>query len=340
MKRYFILYLSVFVLGFSVEAQTFQLAKVQEGKAVSFRGMAIPNDSVVWISGSAGTIAKTIDGGKNWQWLTAKGYEGLDFRSIVAFSDKKAIVVNAGKPAVILLTEDGGDSWQKVYSYDVEGAFYDGIGFWDEQKGIVFGDPIAGKLQVLSTEDGGKSWNNISDEANVEMKAGEAGFAASGTSIVTKDNGLVWIGTGGSQARLLFSYNYGKSWTSYQVPIEQGESSQGVFSIAINHQNQLIAVGGDYQNFKNNNNVIQLSSNGMTWAAPKSRLSGYKSCVRYINDTCVVATGTSGTDISMDGGQTWKSLSEQAFNVIAVSETGKLIFLAGEKGTIYQLTRD
>jgi len=337
MKLHFILYCYMLIAGFSTSAQSFTLEKLQEGKDVSFRGISIPNDSVAWVSGSKGTLAKTTDGGVNWQWLTVAGYEELDFRSIIAFSAKKAMLVNAGSPAVILLTEDGGTSWQKVYSYDIENIFYNGISFWNEHNGIVFGDPIEGKLQLLTTEDGGKTWLNISDEANVEMKAGEACFAASGTSILTKGDGLVWIGTGGTQARLLFSYNYGKTWTSYKVPIEQGESSQGVFSLAINEQSQLIAVGGDYKNFKNNNNVIQLSSNGMTWTAPKSRLSGYKSCVRYINDKWVVATGTSGTDFSLDSGQTWKSLSEQAFNVAGVSATGKLVLFGGEKGTIYRL---
>jgi len=262
----------------------------------------------------------------------------MDFRSIAAFSEQKAIIVHAGSPAVILLTEDGGASWQKVFSYDVDQIFYNGIGFWNEKQGIVFGDSIGGQLQLLITEDGGKNWMNISDEAHVEMQPGEVAFAASGTSIFTKDQGLVWIGTGGTQARLLFSYDYGKTWTSYRVPIEQGEASQGVFSLAVNNRNELIAVGGDYKNFKNNNNVIQLSANGISWKAPKNRLSGYKSCVTYVNDTCVVATGSSGTDISLDGGQTWKLLDDQAFHVVRASTSGKWILLAGEEGTIYRIT--
>jgi len=340
MKWHIILYLFLLIAGLSVNGQSFRLEKLEEGQEVSFRGMSIPTDSVAWISGSKGTVAKTLDGGKTWQWLKVEDYNEFDFRSITAFSDKKAIIVNAGSPAVILLTEDGGESWKKVYSYDIKEAFYDGISFWDEKRGLVFGDPIEGKLQLLLTEDGGENWLNISDQAQVEMKAGEAGFAASGTSILTAGSGLVWIGTGGAQARLLFSYNYGQTWTSYKVPIEQGEPTQGIFSLAINEQKQLIAVGGDYKNFRNNNNVIQLSSNGMTWAAPKTRISGYKSSVAYITDTSVLATGTSGTDISADAGQTWKSLSEQGFNVAKASKSGKLILLAGEKGTIYQLNQE
>lgn len=337
MKHKFILSFILFITFFIANAQQYRLEKLHEGKDVSFRGISIPTDSIVWISGNNGTIAKTIDGGKTWKWLIVNGYEGLDFRSIFAFSEKKALIVNAGSPAVILLTEDGGESWQKVHSYDIKEIFYDGISFWDDMKGIVFGDPIGGKLQVLITEDGGKNWSDWSDQANVQMKVGEACFAASGTSIRTDGSGLVWIGTGGSQARLLFSYNYGQSWNSYKVPIEQGEPSQGIFSLAINAQKQLIAVGGDYKNFKNNNNVIQLSGNGTSWTVPKTRLSGYKSCVEYLTDNIVIATGTSGTDISLDGGQTWKTLAEKGFNVVRASETGKLVLLVGEKGEIYKI---
>jgi len=340
MKRLFILLCYLFSTGFVVKGQTFHLTKLADGKDISLRGMAIVNDQVAWVSGSRGTVAKTVDGGAHWQWLTVKGYEEMDFRSVAAFSGQKAIIVNAGSPAVILLTVDGGTSWQKVFSYDVDQIFYNGIGFWNEKQGIVFGDPIDGQLQLLATEDGGKNWMNISDESHVEMQPGEVAFAASGTSIFTKDQGLVWIGTGGTQARLLFSYDYGKTWTSYRVPIEQGEATQGVFSLAVNGRNELIAVGGDYKNFKNNNNVIQLSANGVSWKAPKNRLSGYKSCVTYISDTFVVSTGSSGTDFSLDGGQTWKLLSDQAFHVAKASASGKWILLAGEGGAIYRMAAE
>jgi len=339
MKKSYLFSLFLLYLASSLNAQDFTLVKLQAGGEVSFRGMSIPNDSVAWISGNNGNVAVTSDGGRNWKSIKVKDYETFDFRSITAFSEKKAIIVNAGSPAVVLLTEDGGESWQKVHSYDIKEIFYDGISFWDEKKGIIFGDPIEGKLQLLATEDGGKNWHDWSDQADVRMKEGEACFAASGTSIRTDGDGLVWVGTGGTQARLLFSYNYGQTWNSYKVPIEQGEASQGVFSIAINSQKQLIAVGGDYKNFKNNNNVIQLSGNGTSWTVPKTRLSGFKSCVEYISNNMVVATGTSGTDISLDGGQTWKTLEEKGFNVARASETGKLVLLAGEKGEIYTLVK-
>ncbi|MFC6103034.1 WD40/YVTN/BNR-like repeat-containing protein [Olivibacter domesticus] len=337
--KIYLLSLFLLYLASPLKAQDFTLVKLQTEGEVSFRGMSLLNDSVAWISGNHGNIAVTSDGGENWKLIKVKGYETFDFRSIAAFSEKRAIIVNAGSPAVVLLTVDGGESWQKVHSYDIKEIFYDGISFWDDKNGIIFGDPIGGKLQLLVTEDGGENWHDLSDQANVQLKGGEAGFAASGTSIRTEGDGLVWIGTGGTQARLLFSYNYGQTWNGYKVPIEQGEASQGVFSIAINSEKQLIAVGGDYKNFKNNNNVIHLSGNGTNWTVPKTRLSGFKSCVEYITNNTVIATGTSGTDISLDGGQTWKALAEKGFNVVRASETGKLVLFAGEKGEIYRLLK-
>ncbi|QNL50046.1 oxidoreductase [Olivibacter sp. SDN3] len=338
MKKVFFICLFLALRIPTLSAQEFELTKLAEKEGVSFRGISIPTDRVAWISGTNGAIIKTDDGGENWQWLTVDGFEEMDFRSIKAFSKEKAVIVNAGSPAVVLLTTNGGESWERVYSYDHNDVFYDGIDFWDDERGIIFGDPIEGKLQLLITEDGGESWSDQSDQANVKLKKGEAGFAASGTSIRTEEGGLVWIGTGGTQARLLFSFNYGESWNSYKVPIEQGAASQGIFSLAVNGQKQLIAVGGDYEHYKNNNNVIQLSGNGTSWTVPKTRLSGYKSCVEYIDDQVVVATGTSGTDVSIDGGQHWKALSDMAFHVVKASADGKLVLLAGENGKVYRLS--
>ncbi len=315
-----------------------QLEKLHEGNQVSIRGMALPNDSVAWVSGSKGSVALSVDSGKTWQWQTIEGDEKLDFRSIAAFSDSVAVVVSAGSPAVILRTVDRGASWTKVYEDDRDSIFFDGISFWDDSTGLAFGDPIGGLMQLLTTSDGGQTWSNISEEAAVKLLKGEAGFAASGTGIRTLGDGSVWIGTGGSKARLWYSYNYGRSWTPYNVPIEQGGNSQGIFSIAVTTDKKVIAVGGDYVNDRNNNNVIQLSANGSVWKAPRSRLSGYKSGVEVIGETQqVIATGTSGTDFSTDDGETWKNISDISLNVVRSSPSGNLVLLAGGDGKVYRL---
>ena len=39
----------------------------------SFRGLSVVNDDVLWVSGSKGTVGKSIDGGKTWKFIVVKG---------------------------------------------------------------------------------------------------------------------------------------------------------------------------------------------------------------------------------------------------------------------------
>ena len=59
----------------------------------SFRGISVVNNDVVWVSGSHGTVGKSIDGGKNWKWMIVKGFERMDFRDIEAFDKKTALIM-------------------------------------------------------------------------------------------------------------------------------------------------------------------------------------------------------------------------------------------------------
>ncbi|HEX8607557.1 MAG TPA: YCF48-related protein, partial [Pedobacter sp.] len=168
---------------FTAFSQSYNFIQQTSGNSTSIRGMSIVSDEVAWVSGSNGTVGRTIDGGLNWQWIKPEGYEKLDFRDIEAFDSNKAIVVNAGSPAYILLTNDGGKSWTQTYKNTDSAIFLDGMDFWDEKQGIIFGDPIENRMQLLKTSDGGLSWKDISANLKRNMLSGEAGFAASGTTI-------------------------------------------------------------------------------------------------------------------------------------------------------------
>lgn len=335
MKRILYILLCFPIISF---AQSYTLKQLAAGKNTSMRGLSVLSDSVAWVSGSNGFVGKTLNGGKTWEWTQPKGYEKLDFRDIEAFDDLKAIVVNAGSPAYILSTIDGGKSWTQVYKNTDSAIFLDGMAFWDKQQGIIFGDPIKNKMQLLKTTDGGLTWQDISNKLKKELKVGEAGFAASGTTIRTLPNGKVWIASGGSTANIYYSSNYGNSWKVYPCPIIQGESSTGPFSIAFYNAKNGIAVGGNYLKDKeNSNNVVLTSNGGKTWQKPEKPVLGFRSAVEYITDKICFATGSSGTDYSADGGITWSNISTQNFNALQKAKTGKLVLLTGNRGNVFQL---
>ncbi|WAC39520.1 WD40/YVTN/BNR-like repeat-containing protein [Pedobacter sp. SL55] len=316
-------------------AQTLVFVPLVTDAKTSMRGLAVVNQDVIWVSGSNGYVGKSVNGGKTWEWLQPKGYETLDFRDIQAFDADKAIIINAGSPAYVLTTLDGGKTWRENYKNTDTAIFLDGMDFWDPQNGIIFGDPINGKMQLLRTTDGGSTWQNISHQLTLPMQKGEAGFAASGTTIKTYGKGKVWVATGGVVSNIYQSHDYGNTWQVYACPIIQGEASTGTFSIDFFDTKKGVAVGGNYLKDKDNsNNVLYTTNGGKSWRKPSVPVSGYRSGVAYITKNICLATGTSGTDISTDGGKTWRNISALSFN--AVKALGNGAILVGGKGQVYK----
>ncbi len=332
MKKLFFLLLIALVHQ-TARAQFFKVGAVKEGRNSSIRGMSVVDDEVAWVSGSNGWIAKTADGAKTWQWMQIEGCNELDFRDIEAFSADVAIVANAGSPAYIFKTINGGKNWEKVYENHLPEAFIDGMDFSDKTNGTIYGDPIKGKMLLLNTKDGGKNWQDLINQININLIEGEAAFAASGTGIRYAAKNKLFIATGGKQSRL-FTIKNNKVKNSIKIPVLQGLASTGVFSIAVS-KNNIIVAGGDYVKPKENQNISASSfDKGKTWVKPLKNLSGYKSCVEFISNKILIATGTSGTDFSLDKGLTWQNFDTKSFNVCKKAKSGKLILIAGSNGKI------
>ncbi|CAN5727013.1 oxidoreductase [soil metagenome] len=337
---YSLLILSLLLLLNYSRAQAQHLVPLPPGPETSLRGLSVVNDSVAWISGSSGWTASTADAGRTWQWQQAPGYQTLDFRDIEAFSAERAVMVSAGSPAVILRTADGGRTWQEVYRNESPDIFLDGMDFWDDQRGLLYGDPIAGQMQLLQTLDGGQTWQNISPNIPVPLKEGEASFAASGTGIRTLGRGHAWIATGGRVSRVFHSTDYGRTWVVHDLPILQGKPSTGPFSIAFFDPKRGVAAGGDYQmDTLRQDNFRRTTDGGRSWHAPKQGPFGYRSAVEYVSKNTIIATCTSGTDISTDGGRSWQRLSPEGYHTVRKAKAGNWVLLTGSKGRIATLKR-
>jgi photosystem II stability/assembly factor-like uncharacterized protein len=301
----------------------------------SFRGLSVVNDSIAWISGSNGYVGYSLDGGKNWNLRAITGYEKNDFRDIEAFDGQTAIIMSSGSPAYFLKTTDAGLTWKVVYTNSDPKIFFNAMDFWDNKKGIAFSDPIEGKLFLINTNDGGKTWKEIAYKDCPQTQDGEAGFAASGTSLRTTGDGYAFIGTGGKAAHLFTSEDYGKTWKKFSCPIIKFKETTGIFSLAFKDQRTGIVVGGDYANDTlREANCFLTFNGGKNWKSPVKHSFAYRSCVEYFTLTYLITTGTSGTDISYDGGQTWKNISSTGFNVVRKSKRGSKVLLAGNNGRI------
>lgn len=316
-----------------------QINILHTGKKISLRGLSVVNDRVIWVSGSAGMVGRSLDAGTTWTWMQVKGYEKTDFRDIEAFDGATAIIMGVGSPAYILKTNNGGDDWKVVFEDKREGMFLDAMEFWNEQSGIVIGDPIDGKIFIGRTFDGGTNWQTLPDSLYPKAEKGEAMFAASGTNIRATSLAEAAFVTGGLQTRIFIRDK------TYALPLVSGKESTGANSLAVfNHTKRkqattLIVVGGDFSadTLSANNSAIS-KDGGKTWTPPNKPPFGYKSCVEFINKTDVITCGTSGVDISRDAGNNWFSISRESFHVCRKAKDGKTVFLVGAGGRIAKLT--
>src|SRR5690348_14272516 len=125
----------------------------------SFRGLSVVGASVVWASGTRGTVIRTVDGGKSWNVYQVAGAQNQDFRGIRAFDAKNAVVMSTGNAekglATIYRTSDGGKTWTLAFAPKTTGVFFDSIAFWDRKRGVVLSDPVDGHFVMFRTADGG-----------------------------------------------------------------------------------------------------------------------------------------------------------------------------------------
>lgn len=320
-------------------AQPPALQVLESGRKVSIRGLSVVTDQVIWASGTGGAVAKSVDGGATWDWMTVPGYEKRDFRDIEAFDENTAIIMGIAEPAVILKTRDGGKSWNKVFEDSTRGMFLDAMDFINEQTGIVIGDPINNRTFFARTYDGGEHWEKVNTSSFPELVAGEAFFASSGTNIkLTSLNNAyaILFVSGGTRSNL---------WTGFfhkdSIPLVQGKESTGANSIAVSQASgKAVVVGGDFtKDTASGKNCVLLSfqQEGVKMSVPYTPPHGYRSGVCYIDEQKLISCGTSGIDVSTDGGMNWQLFSKESYHVVQKSKKGNTVYLAGNNGRIARL---
>jgi photosystem II stability/assembly factor-like uncharacterized protein len=238
-----------------------------------------------------------------------------------------------GDKSRIYKTEDSGGHWTLLFTNPDAKGFFDAIAFRDARHGVVAGDPVDGQMVVLTTDDGGLHWTRRQTPAALPN---EGAYAASNSSLVVRGK-RVWLGTGGTGAARVFrSGDGGRTWTVVAAPIRDDGAAAGIFSLAFADGRRGIAVGGDYtKDGEARQNIAVTIDGGRTWIEPGGAgPKGFRSAVAYVADRKMwVATGTSGSDFSVDSGKTWKLFDKGAFNALSVI-SGEAVWAVGPKGRI------
>lgn len=290
------------------------------------RGVSVAGPRTVWASGTGGTFLFTTDGGATWRVDSVAGAAGPDFRDVHAVDGRTAWLMSIGEgpQSRIYHTRDGGRSWTLQYTVPGPQGFLDGMAFRSRTSGVAYSDPVGGRFLVLATEDGA-TWSAVPPERLPAAPPGEAAFAASGTGIVVRGD-RVWFGTGGgAQARVFRSVDRGRSWEAVAAPLAAGSAGAGVFSLAFWDDRNGVAVGGDYTKpGESGGNVARTEDGGRTWRPVRGTPPrGYRSGVAVVPGTgatpLLVAVGSSGSDYSADGGESWTPIDTTGYNAVAAA---------------------
>jgi len=298
------------------------------------RGLSVVNEKTIWASGTGGTFLRTIDGGKTWTVGKVPDADKLDFRDVEAFDANTAYLLSIGngENSRIYKTTDGGKTWKLQFRNTNEKAFFDAFAFWDKDNGIAMSDPVDGKYLLIETKDGGEIWKEI-DDKSPRAKEGEAAFAASGTCLITQGKSNVYLASGGTNARVFYSGARGIAWIVSDTPITKGTAGSGIFSIAMLNELQGVIVGGNYEKPDEiSNNLALTNDGGATWNLSKG-LNGYRSGVTYIDKNTLLAVGSNGSDLSTDGGKSWKNLDRENYNAVR-AKGKKAIWAVGANGLV------
>ena len=323
--------------GTAGRAQSWESLKAET--TASFRGLSVVDDRVVWASGTRGTVILTTDGGTTWRVDSIPGAATMDLRAIHARSAEVAhVAATAGR---IWRTTDGGRSWSLRYQAADTSMFLDAIAFFDDRHGLALGDPMGARFVILVTRDGGETWAAAPDASRPPAADGEAAFAASGTSLVLAGSRFGWLGTGGSVARVFRTVDAGASWSAAPSGIPARAGTGGVFSVAFAGERYGVVVGGDYERPDSSRGTAAFTTDsGVTWTPAATFPRGYRSGVAMRqagpDQLIAIAVGTTGSDISRDGGRTWAPLDGTAFNAVQFAPSGTA-FAVGGRGRLARM---
>ena len=307
------------------------------------QAVSVVNDSVVWVSGHAGTYVRTTDGGRTWIAAVMPGQDSLQFRDVHAASADTAWLLAAGpgERSRIYRTDDAGRTWRLQFQNSDTAAFYDCFAFRDARRGVAVSDAVNGRLIVIRTEDGGEHWERVSDAGIPPALPGEGAFAASGTCVAVQGVRLAWIGTGAaSGARVYRTEDGGRSWSVAATPVASGEAT-GIASVVFRDARSGLALGGPVANPQARTaNVARTRDGGRTWTlATSPTFTGaiYGAALVPGFDAAVVAAGPQGLDLSTDDGESWTPVLPDAFWAVAFASP-RAGWAVGPRGRIVKIS--
>jgi len=316
-------------------ARSWTWQHVDTGRNSSLRGIAALDAQCAYVSGTEGTLLRTIDGGQTWQDVAPPQAAAYDFRDLELIDRNTLLAMVAGQPAKVFRTSDGGASWQVVHADDRPEAFFDALARRGAEV-VLFGDPLDGRFVLWRSQDAGQCWVDAAAALPMPMP-GEAGFAASGTCVVPRGQDGYSLVTGGEATRhIAFAVVASLAGLPPVSPLPmQSGSAAGAFSIAWAGDRGIV-VGGDYRLVDKREGSGAISEDGGHNWLPLD-VGGYRSAVVWLDQgEAALAVGSGGASLSCDGGKTWQLFGQTGFHSLARGADGT-VWACGSDGRVAKL---
>ena len=304
------------------------------------------SDSIVWVSGTGGTYARTRDGGRTWHVAIVPGADSLEFRDVHGIDAGTAYLLSAGPGdrSRIYQTTDSGAHWTLQFTSPDSAAFYDCFDFWDARHGLAISDAVNGTFPIMITDDGGRHWTRLAQSGIPAAQPGEGLFAASGACLVTGGSRNAWFGTGASEggaARVFRTEDRGVHWTATVTPVSHGTKTSGITSLGFHDLRHGLAVGGEIANADPQRETVAVTDDGgRHWSLAgqptfPGAIYGAAWTRQAATGAAVVAVGPKGAAYSTDAGRTWTTLDTTSYWSVAFANRDG--WMVGPEGRIVRV---
>jgi photosystem II stability/assembly factor-like uncharacterized protein len=305
--------------GSSADSRGPERVPQQSGTSVRLQAVSALDRNTAWVSGVAGTVGRTTDGGSTWQTGVVPGADTLQFRDVHAVSADTAYVLAAGSGAAsqIYKTVDGGVTWTQQWVNTVPDAFFDCFAFWDAESGIAFSDAVDGSFLIVRTDDG-TEWTPVPPVGVPPALPGEGSFAASGTCVTVIGDSVALIGTGNAErSRVLRTTDRGNTWSISETPVVAGTAA-GIASVTFRDQTHGVVAGGEIGvPDAVRARMGRTKDGGATWTATGGPpFVGAVYGAAYARSDAadrLVVVGPGGASYSADDGATWRMLDSLSY---------------------------
>jgi len=284
---------------------------------------------VGYISGTGGSILKSIDGGKTFFINNFLG--AYIFRDICFINENEGAV--AGDVNALFLTYDGGSSWTSVDVPDsmsnIERVFY-----ISQNEFYVVGGAVTMYGKIYHTRNRGRTWKNVFTPEG--SYAYDMVRLLNGKWIVPTGDGKIW-----------YSMNKGDSWTESYIAWN-GSDTTKILLGDIQMYNNFIGYACGVNRSATESFVLKTTDGGLNWvklnipSTPNTE-KDYFFTINTMGENEVLVGGgqflsnTSRIMYSQDAGQTWKidsSFLHDRYIQEMVYKNGKL-HGAGQQGLIF-----